>query len=89
MTKTKAFSPTDNLTITTHYQRSDNEFGGDYDSVDVCLRIGDDRFLFQYGDYYHDKGLEKAQGIIDLVRAIYGKKFPIQYIDTNDIKDYE
>ena len=49
------------FTIIYHYPKSDDRCMGDYWTVDVCLN---DSILTSYGDYYHDKGGEKATAFI-------------------------
>ena len=39
-----------------------NDCGGDYDGVEVII---DDVVVAEYGDYYHDKGAEKAEGFVE------------------------
>ena len=40
----------------------DKDFGGDYLEVEVYCN-GD--LISEYGDHYHDKGLERAEGFVD------------------------
>ncbi len=39
-----------------------DEFGGDEQEIHLEL---DGKIIAKYGDYYHDKGSEKARGFID------------------------
>lgn len=57
------------LKIVTHYFRTDPQFLGDYTSVEIYL---DAVKLVEYGDAYHDKGRDKAQGFVDAVTALVG-----------------
>ncbi len=57
------------LKIVTHYFEEDSQFHGDYAGVEVLL---DGAKLVEYGDAYHDRGLDKAQGFVDAVVSLLG-----------------
>lgn len=59
------------LKIVTHYFETDPRFLGDYTSVEVHL---DGVKVVEYGDAYHDKGQDKAQGFVDAVKALVGEE---------------
>ena len=90
MSKSKINSkhPRNGATITTHFQKSDKEHMFDYDTVSIIVQLDGMQYSFQYGDSYHDNGCEKAMGIKDFLKAVYGNKFPILEICANDIEDY-
>lgn len=68
--------------IEKHFFKGD--INGDY--TDVIVRV-DDEVAVQYGDSYHDKGKERAQGFVDGLR--YGLEMAdLQMIADNlDIDD--
>ncbi len=57
------------IKVLTHYFEDDPTFIGDYTSVEVFL---DDLKVVEYGDAYHDRGAQKADGFVDAVSHIYG-----------------
>lgn len=78
------------ITLTTHYPKNDPKFEGDYDSIDILVRASDGwEFAIQYGDYYHDKGYEKAQGFVDAVQTILGPRIPLIRRNVADVEGYE
>ena len=54
------------IKVVTHYDIEDTDCGGDYHDVEVLVA---DELVAQYGDYYHDKGEEKAEAFVDGFRA--------------------
>ena len=48
---------------------SEADFGGDYTSVEVAF---DGKTVAEYGDYYHDKGSDKAEGFVQGVAFALG-----------------
>lgn len=72
------------LTIAYHYPITDPECHGDYYDVTVDAQINGMKYSIQYGDEYHDKGSEKAEGFKDAFQVIYGNKFPIRHIYLAD-----
>lgn len=50
------------LTVITHYAKG--RLGGDYYDVEIVLESTGE-VIAQFGDHYHDKGLEKAEGFIE------------------------
>ena len=64
--------------IITHFEVEDEECSGEYTSVEILDEKGNS--IVKYGDYYHDKGRQKAEAFLD------GLKFALQ----EDIeKEYE
>lgn len=54
------------IEVISHYDKNEDEYcTGDYCAVTVKI---DDKTCQRYGDYYHDKGEQKAEGFIDGVR---------------------
>lgn len=76
------------VTITTHYPKSDKTMGGDYYDVTVDFRVAKVDYRLEYGDYYHDKGTEKAEAVVDCLRALFGSKFPVIRAQAADREDY-
>jgi hypothetical protein len=77
------------ITIRTHYLREDTEFIYDYASVDVLV---DGAVAVSYGDYYHDKGSEKAQGFVAAVEWLHANKHltdPKLEIKHEEVADYD
>ena len=55
------------ITVRMHYSVEDPECGSDYYSIEILDAAG--KVLQSYGDAYHDKGWEKAEGFLDAMRA--------------------
>lgn len=51
-----------NVTVITHYAQDDPDCDGDYRAVTILV---ENVQVAEYGDYYHDKGRERAAGFID------------------------
>ena len=62
---------------------SEDDIGGDEWGIQVEL---DGKIVAEYGDYYHDKGSEKAIGFIDGVAYTMGWKEKVDYIIKYDNK---
>ena len=75
-------------TVTMHYPKSDKDMYGDYYDVTINVACGDTMLHMEYGDAYHDKGWEKAQGFVDALKLLYGDKFPVLELRAADRKDY-
>ena len=58
--------------IVLHFDKEDYSWEGEYREVDVVV---DDKLIQKYGDDYHDKGYERAEGFIN------GLKFANKYLD--------
>jgi len=54
-----------------HFPPSDPGCLGDYHYLDITLN---DDPVISYGDHYHDKGEDKAQGFLHALRFIYGRE---------------
>lgn len=70
------------LLVVTYYTRYEDEsdedcINGDYSWMEI--RDSNDALLTDYGDYYHDKGLEKVEGFIDGFTILFGKKPKVEY----------
>ena len=75
------------ITVSTHYSKADPDYSGDYCEVHVEVRAtGGMEFAMQYGDHYHDKGWERAQGFVDAVQALHGPKIPVIRYNVADIE---
>ena len=77
------------ITVTTHYQKSDTECGSDYCDVHIDVTVKDKRYHMDYGDAYHDKGHEKAEGFVDALKIVFGSKFPVIRVDVADREDWD
>ena len=75
-------------TVTIHYPKSDKNMDGDYYDVTINFYAGDLMFHQEYGDYYHDKGVDKSDGFIDALKLLYGDKLPIMRLRAADREDY-
>ncbi len=53
---------TNTVKVITHYYKDDVNYTGDYDSVEIQIN---NTPVVLFGDSYHDKGKEKAQGFIE------------------------
>ncbi len=68
--------------VVTHYDQDDTEFMYDYTEVSVRH---EGAVVAHYGDSYHDKGFEKAEGFIDGVKVmaeLAGKTVEVVYLKT-------
>ena len=59
------------ITIVMHYHKEDKDFMSDCGNVDIIVNGLKAK---TYGDWYHDKGEEKAQGFIDAFKFIHGEE---------------
>ena len=46
----------------THFDKDDEDFGGDYASVSIFVN---GKEVITYGDHYHEKGRERAEAFIE------------------------
>ena len=77
------------VTVTTHYPKSDPEMWGDYYDVDIYISAPDGReYGMQYGDHYHNRGIDKAEGFVDALKTLYGDKLPVLKVRLADREDY-
>ena len=76
------------ITVTTHYPKSDKRCEGDYYDVDIMVKADNKQyFAMQYGDHYHDKGHDKAQGFVDAIHALFGSSVPVLRYNVSDRED--
>lgn len=75
------------ITIETHYPNTDPECISDYYDIVINIRGKGWDGRMEYGDYYHDRGSDKAEGFIDAMKLVYGDKFPVLRIDLADRED--
>lgn len=80
--------PANGMTITTHWPKTDPDRMGDYYDVTIDLYLDGIHYQAAYGDQYHDKGMEKAEGFRDALRCLYGQKFPVLYSFVADREEY-
>ncbi len=76
------------ITVITHYPKSDKKCEGDYYDVEVFVKEAHQEFAMQYGDYYHDKGHDKAQGFVDAIHTLFGDKISVIRYNVADRPDY-
>lgn len=62
------------VNIITHYFKDDEEFSGDYSSIDILIN---NKKVISYGDAYHDSGDERVKGFLDAFEYIYGNKISV------------
>lgn len=77
------------MTIIKHYQKSDQSHSGDYVSLSVDIHLTGMHYRMDYTDAYHDSSHDKAQGMLDLLKLIYGSNFPVIYIDMCGEEDFD
>ena len=70
------------ITKVTHYEREDTDFGGDYSDIELLDESGN--IIAEFGDSYHDKGQEKAEGFIKGVEWLAGKKVELIILNIAD-----
>lgn len=68
---------------TTRYGNDDADCSCDY--YEVILSREDGTEIRRFGDYYHDKGREKAEGFIDGLKLVY----PALEVEYRTVSDYE
>jgi len=76
-----------NINIITHYEIDDVKFNRDYTSIDIEI---DGKEMIEYGDFYHDRGQEKAEGFLDCLDIL--KKLNVindVIVTETDIADFE
>lgn len=74
------------IKIITHYLVDDPEFEGDYTQIEIFMNMGlGHKLVKTYGDYYHDKGDEKAAGFMDGISALTDD----YSIEEIEVADYE
>lgn len=56
------------IKVITHFFDDDPDCTGDYSSVTIELN---GKIVASYGDYYHSKGRERADGFVDAIKLIY------------------
>jgi major membrane immunogen (membrane-anchored lipoprotein) len=71
--------------IITHFLEEDEYCTGDYCSVTIEDQKGN--IVKSYGDYYHDKGREKAEGFIEGVKFALQENVELEYISINDSEE--
>jgi hypothetical protein len=75
-----------NATILTHYDKADPGFTGDYLEVAVII---DGQEVRHYGDFYHDRGAQKAKAFCDGVEYVCQQadvQFALNREDAADIE---
>ena len=70
------------ITQVIHYAEDDLNFGGDYYSVTLEDSLG--RLIAHFGDSYHDRGIERAEGFIAGVAYATGKAVPVVILEIAD-----
>ncbi len=58
-----------------HYDETDTDFGGDYFSIELKTTKG--KVVATFGDAYHDKGWEQADGFVAGIEWATGKKVTV------------
>jgi hypothetical protein len=74
------------ITILTHFDVEDEECGGDYFDVEVL--DSNRKVLASYGDYYHDKGEDKAEGFVEGLKAASKEPVNVIYKSVADRDEY-
>ncbi len=70
------------VTQVTHYPEDDPKGNGDY--YDIELLDAEGKVIATFGDYYHDKGQEKAEGFIQGVEYALGVKVKVVHKKAAD-----
>lgn len=68
--------------VITHFTEDDEDCSGDYSSVSIEDEKGS--VVASYGDHYHDKGTEKAEGFIEGVKFALQEDIEVEEININD-----
>lgn len=71
-----------NIVVIKHFYKDDIECGGDYASIDIEINKIK---VITFGDYYHDKGEEQAQGFIEATKHFF-PDCQILHVSINDYK---
>lgn len=69
--------------VVMHFPKWDTKYYGDYSSIDVYI---DGQCVTTYGDYYHDKGLDKVEGFIEGLR-FFQPTFEVERVNVADWDD--
>ena len=70
--------------LVTHFFEDDEDQSGDYAGVDLYIN---DKMVKSFGDYYHDKGLEKAEAWVDCIRWIIDDDIKVERENISDVPD--
>lgn len=76
-----------NIVTRIHYNKNDTKFSKDYTSIEVLI---DGTVVAEYGDEYHDRGMERADSFIDgYVLGV--QEFLTEEIElsVDEVADYE
>ena len=71
-------------TLLFHYSTDDPEFQNEYHSVEIFV---DGKKVREYGDWYHDKGKEKASAFLEGFEL--GQRMPFEKIFKEEVADSE
>ena len=77
---------TNGVTVTTHYPKSDPEMQGEYSDVTIDVYMNNQHYRLEYGDAYHDKGWERAMGVVDGLK-LFNTRLPVLKIRVADRED--
>jgi len=72
------------IKVVTHFDPEDEDCGGDYCGVSVFVN---GKCVRQFGDYYHDKGCQKAEAVVDMVKELVDKA-RVRHVSQNDADCY-
>lgn len=76
------------IQIIQHFYVADEQCGGDYYSV--TIEVNGEQIM-EFGDYYHDKGEESANGwvggFIYAMGQVYKGTTPVEELETKCIND--
>lgn len=77
--------PKKNITVVTHFLESDEDCSSDYVSVEVFIN---GKPVASYGDSYHEKGKENAEGFIAGLIYAYGQEnCAVDQVNKADIQE--
>jgi hypothetical protein len=65
-----------------HYLESDPDCNGDYCYIEI---FQDDELVAQYGDHYHEKGRQRAEGFFDAVNVLLGDDWEYEHETVADV----
>ena len=77
----------DGMTVTLHFPKSDTARTGDYSDVTIDVHLNGQHYQAAYGDYYHEKGHDKAEGFTDAIQMLH-PNLPLLKFRINDREEY-
>lgn len=73
------------ILVITHFDKDDPNCYGEYCEITIHTYDGDrPRKIAEYGDWYHDKGKEKAEGFVDGIKYCVDVDVAVEHRNVAD-----